>query len=364
MFDYAGRLARAQARLRDQGLDAMVIAPTSDSQYLFGYPAHASERLTAFVVPAKGQTTVVVPRFEAPRLERSGGGFAIQTWEETESPIDLVAGLLQGARRVAVSDQMWAVFLLRLQAALPGVTFLPSESVMIPLRARKGPDELAVMREGQAVLDEVFELICREPFAGRTEAQIAQRLRDLLLERGHSSVEFAIVASGPNGASPHHLVSDRAIQPGDSVVMDYGGHYRGGLSTDITRTVHVGEPDAEYRRVYDTVNRAREAGIAAVRAGVPAEAVDAAARAVIAEAGYGDYFIHRFGHGIGIDGHEHPYIVAGNRERLEPGMVFSAEPGIYIPGRYGVRIEDIVCVGPDGAAENLNCSTRELVIVR
>lgn len=191
---------------------------------------------------------------------------------------------------------------------------------------------------------------------------MARDIAEAILAAGHATVDFVIVASGPNGASPHHDVSDRVIQKGEPVVVDIGGQLHSGYCSDSTRTYSVGEPPAEFSAYYEVLRRAQDAACAAVRPGVSCESVDAAAREVIAEAGYGDYFIHRTGHGIGIETHEEPYIVAGNGEPLEPGFAFSVEPGIYLPGRHGARIEDIV-VCTDSGGERLNNTPRELVIV-
>ena len=187
-------------------------------------------------------------------------------------------------------------------------------------------------------------------------------IHDAILAAGHSLVDFVIVASGPNGASPHHELSDRVIQAGEPIVIDIGGQLHNGYCSDSTRTYCIGEPPAEYAAYHEVLLRAQKAACDAVRPGATCESIDAAAREVITEAGYGEYFIHRTGHGIGIETHEEPYIVAGNTEPLEPGFAFSIEPGIYLPGKHGARIEDIVVCTETGG-ERLNLTPRELVIV-
>jgi D-alanyl-D-alanine dipeptidase len=249
---------------------------------------------------------------------------------------------------------MWAAFVLKLKAALADRAFVLASEITRGLRMRKDAAELEALRLVSESADRAYARILGRPFAGRTEREIGADLADLLRAEGHDEVGFTIVASGANGASPHHEIGDRRIAEGDTVVLDFGGGMRG-YRSDITRTVHVGRTaGSEEQKVHDVVRRAQEAGYAAARKDATAESVDAASRRVIDDAGYGEFFIHRTGHGIGLDGHEHPYLVRGNREKLEPGMAFSIEPGIYLPGRFGVRIEDIAVIDADGSARPLN----------
>jgi len=362
---FPARRERAAAALRAAGLDAFLLAPGSDLTYLTGYRIFSSERLTCLVLDQDGTATLVLPGLEALRASVAAPELALATWGETDDPYALVARHVPNGGAVAVSDQMWAAFVLRLQAALPfaGQRFLPSSEVMRALRVLKDPFELEALRAVAAAADRAYARIRTMPFAGRTEREMAGEITHLLREEGHDEVTFTIVASGPNGASPHHQTGERRIIPGDAVVLDFGGT-RAWYCSDITRTVHVGgAPAGELVRVHDLVRRAQEAGYAAARTGVTASSVDAAARAVIADGGYGEFFIHRLGHGIGLDGHEHPYLVAGNEEPLGPGMVFSIEPGIYLPGRLGVRIEDIAVLGSNGRAEPLNHADHALAHV-
>jgi Xaa-Pro aminopeptidase len=251
--------------------------------------------------------------------------------------------------------------LLGLQAALPETSYASLTHALPMLRAVKDPHELGRLAAAGAAADETFKQILGVRFTGRAETEVAADLARLLKEHGHSQVDFTVVGSGPNGANPHHEAGDRTIAEGDMVVLDFGG-LKFGYGSDTTRTVHVGEPSDEEREVHEIVRRAQQAGFEAVQPGVACEEIDRAARAVITEAGYGEYFIHRTGHGIGLTTHEPPYMVEGERQKLVPGMCFSIEPGIYLPGRFGVRIEDIVTVTPDGG-RRLNNTPRDLAVV-
>jgi len=360
---YMTRRQQASEALRARGLAALLLSPSSDLAYLAGYRVHTSERLTCLVIGADGDATLVVPELESPRANAAAPDLAQRTWSEIEDPYALVASLVTAKGDVAVADQMWSLFVLRLQAALRGRGFQLASLMTRGLRMRKDAYERDALRAVSAAADRAFPRLLQSEFTGRTEREVGAELAALLREEGHEEVTFTIVASGPNGASPHHETGDRRIARGDAVVLDFGGT-REWYCSDITRSVHVGdEVDAEVRRVHDVVRRSQEAGYAAARIGATAASVDAASRRVIDEAGYGERFIHRTGHGIGLDGHEHPYLVRGNDEPLEPGMAFSIEPGIYIPGRFGIRIEDIAILGEDGRAEPLNQADHALAIV-
>jgi Xaa-Pro aminopeptidase len=352
-----------------QGIDWLIIAPSSDLVYLMGYPAHTSERLTALATPRRGgEPFVVVPRLEAPRLESRDDLHDIidrRVWEETENPIRLLADGLgdpQG-QTIAVSDQMWSGFLLKLMDACPGARFVNADAVLKELRLIKADDEIAFMREAGRLTDEVWdEFVETATLAGKTELEAGRILGELMGKKGLGSPAFMLVASGPGSASPHYMTSGKVIAEGDAVVFDFGGNVEG-YKSDITRTVHVGEPSEEFRKVYAIVDEARKAAFAAVRPGATCESIDAAARTLIADAGYGEYFIHRVGHGLGLDVHEAPYLVGGDTTPLRPGMVFSDEPGIYIPGKFGIRIEDSVLCTEDGG-EFLNNARHDLVVMR
>jgi Xaa-Pro aminopeptidase len=287
--------------------------------------------------------------------------FTIRPWSETEDPVAIVADLTAGSHRAAIGDQTWARFVLALDAAMPDAALVSAGDLMSALRRCKAADEVRRLRAAAEAADDVIARLAEMPLSGSAERAVAREITEMMLVAGHETVEFAIVASGPNGSSPHHEPTDRLIESGDAIVVDIGGR-RDGYCSDTSRTFHVGRPDPAYARAYEVLHRAQEAGVAAVRPGVPAQEIDRAARAVIEAAGYGDRFIHRTGHGIGLDPHEAPYLVEGNDEVLAEGMSFSVEPGIYQPGGWGMRIEDIVVVTADGV-DRLNTSDRRLYIV-
>jgi len=360
---FADRRKRAASKLREQDFGALLVSPGADLQYLAGYELFTSERLTCLVLDRDGKATLVCPAFEAPRAAVSAPDIERMTWGETDDPYAIVASLVPPSGTVGVADQMWAGFFLRFQDALPRRGFRVASLITRGLRMRKDAAEIEALRAVSESADRAYARILERPFAGRTEREIGADLAELLRAEGHDEVGFTIVGSGANGASPHHEAGDRRIAGGDTVVLDFGGAMRG-YRSDITRTVHVGKTAGrEEQKVHDVVRRAQEAGYAAARKDASAESVDAAARRVIEEAGYGEFFIHRTGHGIGLDGHEHPYLVRGNRERLEPGMAFSIEPGIYLPGRFGVRIEDVAVIDADGSAQPLNLADHAFATV-
>jgi Xaa-Pro aminopeptidase len=372
-----GRLDLAAAAARDAGLAALLLTPGPDLRYLTGYDAHQLERLTCLVVPAAGpaggpaaagRPFLVVPRLELPAAQASpagGLGLEIIPWDETDDPYALVAERLGAgpgpAGPVGLSDRMWALMVLRFRDALPGVRQDLASLALRALRIRKTAAEVAALRAAGEAIDRVHARVPGWLRAGRTERQVAADIADAILEEGHARVDFTIVGSGPNAASPHHEVSDRALRPGDAVVVDIGGTMPSGYCSDCTRTYVIGTPPPEFAAYYRVLQDAQQAACDAVKPGVAAEAVDAAARKPITAAGYGGFFVHRTGHGIGLECHEDPYIVSGNTEPLQPGMAFSIEPGIY-PGRSGARIEDIVVCTEQGY-ERLNQAGRELVCV-
>ncbi|MEU6225421.1 aminopeptidase P family protein [Streptomyces sp. NPDC047042] len=362
--DYRARMRRAARAAEDAGLAGLLVAPGPDLVWLTGYaPTAVTERLTLLVLAAGQDPVLVVPALEAPDAAHAVGAPALtlRDWTDGKDPYAATASLLEPTGRFGVSDNAWALHLLALQRALPDTSYISLTEGLPMLRAVKDAAELAHLAAAGAAADATYEEIRKVPFGGRRESDVAGDVADLLRRFGHSQVDFTIVASGPNGANPHHEAGDRVIERGDMVVLDFGGLLHG-YGSDTSRTVHVGEPDAERRRVHDIVREAQEAGFRAVRPGAACQDVDRAARTVIAEAGYGEYFIHRTGHGIGVTTHEPPYMIEGEELPLVPGMCFSVEPGVYLPGRFGVRIEDIVTV-TDGGGRRLNNTTRELVIV-
>jgi Xaa-Pro aminopeptidase len=310
-FDYSARVGRLQAQMAAQGVEVTLLSVGADLPYFTGYEAMPSERLTVLVVPPSGEPVLFLPELEAPRVDP--GSFEVRPWGETAEPVELAASVVAGPSTVAVGDHMWAAFLTRFMKEWPHASWRPASEITSELRMRKDDEEIELLR------------------------------------------------SAAHGASPHHHAGDRVIERGDLVVCDYGGRWEGYYS-DSTRTFVVGEPTGEQLAVHTAVLGANDAGRRAVAPGVKCQDIDRAARAVIDDAGYGEFFIHRTGHGIGLEVHEHPYMVEGNDQPLEPGMTFSVEPGIYLPDRFGVRIEDIV-VCTDNGIESLNQSDRGLLAV-
>ncbi|MFD7391126.1 aminopeptidase P family protein [Streptomyces sp. NPDC059852] len=362
--DYRARMERAVGAAEGAGLAGLLVAPGPDMVWLTGYsPPADTERLTLLVLTADHGPVLVVPALEAPDAAKAAGApvMTLRDWTDGQDPYAATAALLDTSGRFGISDNAWAMHLLALQRALPGTSYASLTDALPMLRAVKDAAELELLAAAGAAADAAFEEIRTVPFGGRRESEVAADLAELLRRFGHAQVDFTIVASGPNGADPHHEAGDRRIERGDMVVLDFGG-LRDGYGSDTSRTVHVGPPTDEERRVHDLVRAAQEAGYRAVRPGAACQDVDRAARAVIDEAGYGPYFIHRTGHGIGVTTHEPPYMIEGEEQPLVPGMCFSVEPGVYLPGRFGVRIEDIVTVTEDGA-RRLNDTTREMVMV-
>jgi Xaa-Pro aminopeptidase len=372
---YAERLGRLRAIVDAQDLDAVLVGVGPDLDYLIGYRAMPLERLTMLAIVAGREPILVVPRLEEPAA-RAGARTAVDiaTWMETDDPHALVAALVRetggpgaGNGSIAVSDRLWSLHLLRLQAHLHGATWRSATPALRELRMIKDADEIELLRLAGAAADRVVEQIAAGPLVGRTEAEVADEVRRRLAAEGHELPEFAIVASGPNSASPHHDASDRVIQAGEPIVLDIGGAL-GGYHSDTTRTLWVtgGDeelgPDEAFRHLFAVLFTAQEAASRAVRPGIAAGALDRAARDIIDGEGYREAFFHRTGHGIGLEGHEDPYLVAGNDEPIAEGTAFSIEPGIYLAGRYGARIEDVVVCGPDGPIL-MNRSPRELRVV-
>jgi Xaa-Pro aminopeptidase len=361
--DYAARVRSAAEAAEGSGLAAILVAPSADLLYLVGYDPPPLERLTCLVIRPGLDPVLLVPALERPLAEGSTAGELadVVAWQETDDPYEVVARMVDGDR-IGCSDRMWAAHVLRLQSALPGTAFEAASGALAGLRAVKDGEELELLGRAARYADETFNRVLQGRLETMTEREVASRLRDLLLETGHEAVAFTIVGSGPNGASPHHEPTNREIRHGDPVVLDFGGR-TGGYCSDVSRTVAVGRPPRDFDHVYEAVREAQEAAFQEVAPGVPAQEIDRAAREVIRQAGLGDLFVHRTGHGIGLEEHEFPYIVEGNEEPLRPGMCFSIEPGVYLPGEFGVRIEDIVTVTEDGAAR-LNRATRDLEVVR
>ncbi len=362
------RADRARRRMAELGVDALLLSIGPDLPYLTGYAAMPLERLTMLVLPRDGDATLLVPRLEAPRVAERPEIFTLRPWDETDDPIAIVAELAGAAATLAIGDQTWASFVLGLQAALPAARFVTASAVLGPLRAVKDKAEVEALRRAAEAVDRVAADLRAGAIAlaGRTEAEVSADLGRRIVGEGHEHVNFAIVAAGENAASPHHQAADRVIRPGGVVLCDFGGTMLDGegvgYCSDITRCVHVGEPPAQVAEAYAVLHEAQRAAVAAATVGTSCEEVDAVARRIITDAGYGDLFIHRTGHGIGVEAHEDPYIVAGNAAPLVPGHAFSIEPGIYVPGRFGLRLEDII-VATEAGPDELNRADHGLAVL-
>ncbi|MGH2710279.1 MAG: M24 family metallopeptidase [Actinomycetota bacterium] len=361
---HAERIARASEAAGHMGLGALLVTPSADLVYLTGYSPLPLERLTCLIIRPGKDPILLVPALERPLAESHGLAKTaeIASWGETEDPYSIVGQVVGDVERAGCSARMLAGHLLRLQATFDGTRFSTASDVLGPLRAIKDTNEVNLLKRAARYADETYSRITGTRLETLTERDVAHRLADLLVETGNDEVAFTIVGSGPNSASPHHEPTGREVLAGDTVVMDFGGR-SGGYCSDISRTVAVTKPSPNLREVHEIVQEAQEEAFRAVKPGVAAHDVDRAAREVIERSGYGDLFIHRTGHGIGLEEHEEPYIVEGNEQPLRPGMCFSIEPGIYLPGKFGVRIEDIVVVTGEGG-RRLNTAPRELVVVR
>ena len=357
------RLTRVREAMRAAGVDALLLSLGADLPWISGYTAMPLERLTMFVLPVDDTPTLVIPRLEAPRVDHDPDLFALMPWNETESPTAMVAELVGGRTNLAISDRCWATFLVDLQALLPNASWSQASRVTSPLRAVKDPAEIDALARAATAADLVAAQLHsgQIPLIGRTEAAVSADISARLLAEGHDVVNFAIVAAGENAASPHHHPGDRVIRAGEVVLTDFGGTMNGYCS-DITRCVFTGEVPAEFAELYEVLFASQAAGVAAGTVGTPCEGVDQASRRVIDDAGFGEFFIHRTGHGIGMEEHEDPYMVSGNSTLLQAGHAYSVEPGIYISGKWGARLEDIVVATNDGPLP-LNVADHHLMVV-
>ena len=360
---FLSRLDRARSEMERTNTDAMILSLGHDLPYLTGYLAMPLERLTMLVVPSTGTASLIIPRLEAPRVHEMPSVFTLVPWNETEDPVLIAHQLLGDARTIAVGDQMWSRFLVDLLKHRSNSEYVRSVVVMEPLRSRKDAAEVAALVAAGAAADRVAaQLHAGEiPLVGRTEAEVSADISARLIAEGHQKVNFAIVAAGENAASPHHHPGDRIIQHGEIVLCDFGGTMNGYCS-DITRCVHIGEPPADIAQAYAVLMQAQAAGVEAGHVGTTCENVDAVTRAIIDAAGYGEYFVHRTGHGIGMEEHEDPYMVSGNTTPIASGYAYSVEPGIYVPGKWGMRLEDIVVATEDGPVA-VNHANHELVVL-
>ncbi|MFT7609803.1 MAG: Xaa-Pro aminopeptidase [Candidatus Aldehydirespiratoraceae bacterium] len=366
---FAERLDRARVQMEADGVDVLLLSVGADLPYFCGYEAMPLERITMLVVPRDAAATLVVPGLEAPRVVERPDVFTVASWKETQDPIALIARLMGSAATAAVGDHMWAGFLVDLLGQCPDTSFRRASTITSPIRSVKSDSEIARLRVASEAVDRIAARLQggEIPLVGRTEAEVSAELGRQILDEGHDRVNFAIVAAGENAASPHHEAGERVIQVGEGVLCDFGGTMIGddgiGYCSDITRCVWVGErPERDFLEAYAVLHEAQAASVRAAVVGAPAQDVDRAGRQRINDAGFGSYFIHRTGHGIGVEAHEDPYIVEGNTVPLVAGNAFSIEPGIYMPGRWGMRLEDIVVATDDGP-DSLNMVDHHLAVV-
>lgn len=363
--DFLSRIGKVRQAAHVGGVDAVLVTPGSDLRYLTGYDAKALERLTCLVIPIAADPVIVVPNLEVLAAKASPIallGMEIIGCDEGDDPYETVAQVMQGVAKIAVDDHMWASKVLRLKSAMPLVEQVLAGQFIDPIRMRKDAREIDALRRAGAAIDRVHARVPELLRPGRTEREVGRDIAELIIAEGHVAVDFVIVAAGANGASPHHEVSDYIIQLGDAVVVDIGGTMPDGYCSDCTRMYAVGNPGSEYREKYDVLFEAQKQSRESARPGVSAGSVDAAARNYLDDFGLGDLFIHRTGHGIGMQTHEEPYIFQGSSFVLEPGMAFSIEPGFYAEGRFGARIEDIV-VCTESGIESMNHQPHELIVV-
>jgi len=363
---YKKRVKAAQQELARMDQDLMVLFPSSNMRYLSGFYDEPGERMLFLLVPTIGQSTFLVPELYEQQVSQVCPFIHVRAWKDLEDPRTLLGeSLTAGGRRparVLVDDGMWASFYLMLQSVLPDAQFSLASRIMGTLRMEKSGEEIGLLRKAGSIADRAFEALIGTSIEGMTEISLAARIEETMRNNGAEGIAFeTLVASGPNSALPHHRAGGRKIRSGDVVVLDYGCRV-GGYCSDITRTVVCGNPSEEVRQVYRIVQEAQETAVQGILPGIEAQMVDRLARGVIEKSGYGKQFIHRTGHGIGIDVHEDPYMVEGNTLKLQEGMSFSVEPGIYLEGKFGIRIEDIVVVRGK-KADRINGSTHELQLL-
>lgn len=370
MTPFERRTNACQEQLQDHGASAAILFPSQNLYYTTGFDEEPSERHLFFLLPATGEPVFVVPDMYGEHIRDESWVTDVRTWSDDDDPLALLETVVDESSleigktgdedHLLVDDTMWAQFTQDLRKVFPAATFGLASEVLGPQRCQKDSAELDALREAATIADQAMEAI-RElgsSAVGMTETELATEIETRLTAAGGTGVSFdPIVGSGPNGAKPHHGHSEREIEAGDPVVLDFGTRANG-YPSDQTRTVVFdGEPSSTFVTVHELVQEALETAVETVEPGIEASEIDSAARSVIESAGYGEQFIHRTGHGVGLAVHEEPYIVAGNDRELEPGMVFSVEPGVYIPGEFGVRVEDLVVVTDDGY-ERLNHTNR------
>ena len=362
------RLKKLAHELSSLGFDGIYLGPSTDLEYISGLDTHPDERVRGLMISKDAQCFAMTPLLYKEEMQNAFGDIPFYAeWNDHEGFTDAFRlgceklGLV--GKKIAFNDGVRAVDMLAIRDTMD-IQLCNGLKVLDPLRSRKDKDELELLREASGMVDKVVYKLIDFIRPGMTERDIMKMIPQFFEEAGCYEMSFGpIVASGPNGSMPHYSGDKRVIEKNDVIILDLGGRHNGYCS-DTTRTLFVGAPTDEQKKVYETVRRAQAAGEAAVRPGATGQDVDRAARKVIVDAGYGDFFFNRVGHGIGLAVHESPFIIEGNDKPLEPGNVFSVEPGIYLPGKFGVRIENLVAVRPDGTGEALNHSPRELTAVK
>jgi Xaa-Pro aminopeptidase len=363
MTEFERRINMLREALERHAVDLAAIGPTDTMRYLAGFASHPDERLCVLLI-STDDVAVVVPSLNAGEWE-ARSSLPLYPWSDSDGPAAALEAALSRlgrprVRRLAVDGEMRADFALSLMQATAHPEALPLAALNASLRLCKSPEEIERLQRAATQADRAMQAAVDACRPGVSEAQVAWAAEAAFRLDGADEVCFTIIGSGPNSAFPHHHSGQRVLQVGDAVVIDIGASLED-YKSDITRVVHLGEPSAEFLQVYDAVRRASERGRAAVRPGTTAGAVDAAARSVIEAAGYGPQFVHRTGHGLGLSIHEPPWIIAGSDEPLQTGMVFSIEPGIYLAGKFGVRIEDIVVV-TDSGVHNFTGFDHDLIV--
>lgn len=346
--------------MEQKGICAAVFTPSTDYRYLTGSARQPAQRITALILTQDHQR-LLLPGFEAGNEKALAEELELVPYSDLEDAAQLTAGLLPTKGCAAAGREMGAGFLLALLKLTGGLHWCDADTLMTPVRRRKDPEEIRIIEEAQHMAEQALWKLIQEPLAGRTERETASKLMELRLAEGFDAVGAGIVASGPNTALPHHINGDRIITRGDILMFDIGGTYKG-YHADLTRTFAVGAVPDGFSEIYSIVLKAHMAGKEAAQAGIPAAQADQKAREVIENAGYGPFFTHRLGHGIGLDVHEEPFITSTSQLPLETGNVFSCEPGIYLPGRFGVRIEDLLVMEETGA-RSLNRLSKELLVI-
>lgn len=363
---YASRKNGITELMMKNGIKAVVLSPSMNMFYTTGFNTFPGERLLVSILDVKGEVVFIAPKMYEQEIKEKGVFDNIITWDDSQDPKDILDSICRekgyAESVIAIEDTMWFNAFEKVFSAFKGARFIKASGIVGELRKYKAADEAEKMREASRLAEKALELVIPKIKAGMKETAVKELLETEMKNQGLSGPSFdTIIGSGSNSALPHYTAGEKILQAGDSIVIDFGGLYQGYCS-DMTRTIMIGQATDEYRRVYEAVKGGQLKAIEAVKPGMRACDIDTAARSYITEKGYGDYFIHRTGHGIGMEVHEEPYISNISETVLQPGMVFSIEPGAYLPGKFGVRIEDLVMVTETGV-EVLNKFTKELIEV-